>query len=180
MRKIVEYTLVSADGVFGSPAGLGLMQYRDDAYLRDGLGLLCTSDAMLMGRNFYDGSAELWQSRVEHPWAARLNEMKKYVFSSTLTEAAWTNSVILDGDVVEETRRLKADGDGDLVIWGHTRLAESLMRSGLIDVLDLSIHPKFIGAGEPLLREGLGIELRLLSTKSFSNIVKISYEPHSV
>lgn len=74
----------------------------------------------------------------------------------------------------------EADGDGGLVIWGHTRLAESLMRSGLIDVLDLSIHPKFIGAGEPLLREGLGIELRLLSTKSFSNIVKISYEPHSV
>jgi dihydrofolate reductase len=180
MRRIIEYTLISADGVFGNPVELGFMQYRDDAYLRDGLGLLCTSDAMLMGRNFYEGSAELWQSRVEHPWATRLNEMKKYVFSSTLTEAAWTNSVILNGDVVEETRRLKDDGNGDLVIWGHTRLAETLMRSGLIDVLDLSIHPKFVGTGEPLFREGLGVELRLLSTKSFSNIVKISYEPQSV
>ena len=177
MRRIIEYTLVSADGVFGNPAGLGFMQYRDDAYLRDGLGLLCASDAMLMGRNFYQGSAELWPVRVDHPWAARLNEMRKYVFSSTLSEVAWSNSEILSGDVVEETRRLKADGVGDLVIWGHTRLAETLMRCGLIDVLDLSIHPKFVGAGVPLIREGLGVELRLLSTKTFSSIVKISYEP---
>jgi dihydrofolate reductase len=180
MRRIVEYTLVSADGVFGNPAGLGFMQYRDDAYLRDGLGLLCASDAMLMGRTFYEGSAEMWQARVDHPWAARLNEMKKYVFSSTLTEAAWNNSEILSGDVVEETRRLKADGVGGLVIWGHTLLAETLMRRGLIDVLDLSIHPKFVGAGVPLIRDGLSVKLRLLSTKTFSNIVKISYEPQSL
>jgi dihydrofolate reductase len=65
-----------------------------------------------MGRNSYEGSAEMWPSRVDHPWAARLNEMKRYVFSSTLTEAAWSNSVIVNGDVVEETRRLKADGVG--------------------------------------------------------------------
>jgi dihydrofolate reductase len=177
MRKIIEYTLVSADGVFGNPAELGFMQYRDDAYLRDGLGLLCACDGMLMGRNFYSTSAKLWPSVLEHPWAARLNEMKKFVFSSTLQETDWSNSVVLGGDVVEEAERLKAQDGGDLIIWGHTRLAETLMRHGMIDVLDLSIHPKFVGAGASLVREGLTVELKLVSTKSFSNIVKISYEP---
>ena len=36
MRKVIEYTLLSVDGVFEEPARLGFMQYRDDAYLRDG------------------------------------------------------------------------------------------------------------------------------------------------
>jgi hypothetical protein len=51
MRKVIEYTLVSADGVFEDPANLGFMEYRDDAYRRDGLGLLTACDAMLFGRS---------------------------------------------------------------------------------------------------------------------------------
>lgn len=60
MRKIIEYTLVSVDGVF---AGLDIsefMSYRDDAYLRDGLGLLMACDAMLMGRRTYESFAKSW------------------------------------------------------------------------------------------------------------------------
>jgi len=56
MRKIIEYTLVSVDGVFSNPAGDGFMGYRDDAYLRDGLGQPTQCDAMIMGRVFYDGA----------------------------------------------------------------------------------------------------------------------------
>jgi hypothetical protein len=51
MRKVIEYTLLSVDGVFEDPARLGFMRYRDDAYLRDGLGLLSACEAMLMSRN---------------------------------------------------------------------------------------------------------------------------------
>ncbi len=80
MGKIIEYTLVSVDGVYTDPAGLGFMRFRDDAYLRDGLGVLSASEAMIMGRGFYAASARMWQSRPDHPWAHRLNTMAKYVF----------------------------------------------------------------------------------------------------
>ncbi len=60
MRKVIEYTLVSADGVFEDPANLGFMEYRDDAYLRDGLGLLVACDAMLFGRRTYQTFAKGW------------------------------------------------------------------------------------------------------------------------
>jgi dihydrofolate reductase len=174
--RIIEYTLISVDGVFGDPAGAGFMRFRDEAYLRDGLGVLCACDAMLMGRKFYEESANLWQSRPDHPWAGRLNEMTKYVFSSTLKTTAWDNSVVVAGDVVAEATRLKAETSRDLVIWGHTRVAETLMRRGLVDLMDVSIHPLLVGRGALLLRDGLDLPLRLVSAKSFSKIVKLTYE----
>lgn len=80
MSKIIEYTLVSVDGVFENPAALGFMGFRDDAYHRDGLGLLSECEAMIMGRHVYEQMSKLWPSRPEHPWTDRLNEMPKYVF----------------------------------------------------------------------------------------------------
>jgi dihydrofolate reductase len=175
MGKIIEYTLVSVDGVQTDPAGLA-SRYRDDAYLRDGLGVLCASEAMIMGRSFYEGSVKLWSSRKDHPWARRLNSMPKYVFSSTLTAAEWDNSVIVSGDVITEATKLKERTSGDLLIWGHTRLAETLLRHGLVDLIDLSIHPVLAGHGGLLFREGLNASLRLMSAKSFSQIVKLTFQ----
>jgi dihydrofolate reductase len=178
MAKLVESTLISVDGVFDNPVGRGFMGFRDDAYMRDGLGLLSKCEAMIMGRNFFETSLGIWPSRQDHPWADRLNGMRKYVFSSTLQHASgWENSVIVAGDPSKEVARIKDESRGDLVIWGHTRLAETLMRAGLVDVLDVSIHPLLSGGGGLLLREGLKRPLRLVATTCFTNIVKITYEP---
>jgi len=99
MRKIIEYTLISADGVFAGTDTSGFFEYRDEAYLRDGLGQLLACDAMLMGRTTYENFARIWPGRI-HPWAERINSMPKYVFSSTLQHAEWNNSTITQGDVV--------------------------------------------------------------------------------
>ena len=176
MRKIIEYTLVSIDGVFEDPARLGFMGYRDDAYLRDGLGILLACDAMLMGRNTYESFAKIWPSRSD-PWAARLNTMQKYVFSSTLEKADWSNSTIVRGDVVAGVNKLKQQEGRDLLILGHGHLAETLLKQHLLDVLDLSIHPLVEGRGRLFFREGENAKLKLLATKSFSKIVKLTYEP---
>jgi dihydrofolate reductase len=176
MRKLIEYTLVSADGVFEDPQTLGFMAFRDDAYMRDGLGLLLACDAMLVGRRSYEANAAIWPSRTDHPWAARLNSMAKYVFSSTLDQASWNNSTIVRGDAVKEVAALRQQDGGDLLIWGHTTLAEALMAEGQVDVLDLSIHPLMVGGGKQLFRPDQRVSLRLAATKSFSNIVKLTYE----
>jgi dihydrofolate reductase len=176
MRKIIEYTLVSVDGVFSDPQQLGFMNDRDDAYLRDGLGQLLACDAMLMGRTTYEAFAKAWPGR-DHPWAARLNSIRKYVFSATLERADWENSTIVRGDVVAEAAKLKQQDGGDLLIYGHGRLAETLLAGRLTDVLDLSVHPLLAGSGALLFRDGQRVKLKLTETRSFSKIVKLTYEP---
>ena len=176
MRKVIEYTLVSADGVFSDPKVSGWMDHRDDAYMRDGLGLLTACDAMLFGRRTYESFAKLWPGRV-HPWAERLNSIRKYVFSSTLATAEWSNTTVVRGDVAAEVTGLKQREGGDLLLFGHGQLGETLLRAGLIDVLDLSVYPVVLGSGKPFFREGQHTELKLVAVRSFSRIVKLSYEP---
>ena len=177
MRKIIEYTLVSADGVFEDPQNWGLRNFQDDAYLRDGLGQLLACDAMLMGRRTYEILAKVYPSRID-PWAIRLNAMRKYVFSSTLEDASWDYSTIVRGDVAAEAAKLKQQEGQDLLVWGHGLLAETLLKQDLIDVLDISIYPVLAGHGKMFLREGQNNGLRLVTAKTFSKgIVKLSYEP---
>jgi dihydrofolate reductase len=175
MRKVIESTLLSADGVFEDPVRLGFMQYRDDAYMRDGLGLLSACDAMLIGRNTYESLAKIWPSRT-HPWAHRLNEMKKYVFSSTLNDATWNNSTLVRGDVAAEVAKLKGEQGGDLLVWGHGLLAETLLKERLTDLLDLSIHPLVVGRGKLFFRDDQKTKLKLVATTNFTQIVKVTYE----
>jgi dihydrofolate reductase len=153
MRKIIEYTLVSVDGVFSGGDISGFFDYRDDAYLRDGLGQLLACDAMLMGRNTYENFAKIWPGRT-HPWADRINAIQKYVFSSKLEKAEWTNSTIVRGDVVAEVTRLKQQEGRDLLVYGLGLLGETLLRQHLLDVLDLSIYPLVVGQGKQFFREG--------------------------
>jgi dihydrofolate reductase len=176
MRKIIEYSLVSVDGVFSGPAVQRFLGYRDDAYLRDGLGQLLACDAMLMGRTTYEIFAKIWPGSA-HPWADRLNGIRKYVFSSTLAHADWNNSVIVRDDVGTEVAKLKEQDGGDLLVYGHGLLAETLLRQQLLDVLDISLHPIMAGTGEMFFRTGLGVDLRLVAVKTFTKIVKLTYEP---
>jgi dihydrofolate reductase len=177
MRKIIEYTLVSADGVFENPQNWGLRDFQDDAYLRDGLGQLLACDAMLMGRGTYEILAKIFPSRAD-PWGVRVNAMQKYVFSSTLGDASWDNSTIVRGDVAAEVTKLKQQDGRDLLIWGHGLLAQTVLEKGLLDVLDVSIYPVLAGQGKGFFREGQAGGLRLVTTKTFSKgIVKLTYEP---
>jgi dihydrofolate reductase len=177
MRKIIEYTLISVDGVFAGTDISQFFAYRDEAYLRDGLGLLLSCEAMLMGRNTYESSAKVWPGRT-HPWAERINTIPKYVFSSTLEKAEWGNSAILRGDVVTEVSRLKQQEGGNLLVFGHGLLSETLLKHHLLDVLDLSIHPLLLGQGRPFFRQGETAVLRFVAAKNFSKgIVKLTYEP---
>ena len=114
-------------------------------------------------------------------FAERLNGMPKYVFSSTLETAAWNNSTIVRGDVVAEVSRLKEQDGGNLLVFGHGLLGETLLKHHLLDVLDLEVHPLILGHGGQFLREDLSAPLKLVTTRSFSTgIVRLSYEPQAV
>src|SRR5260370_14724063 len=144
MRKIIEYTLVAVEGVFTGAAISAFSEYRDDAYMRDGLGQVLACDAMLMGRNTYESFAKIWPRRTD-PWADRINAIPKYVFSSKLEKAEWTNSTIVPGDVVAEVTKLKQQEGRDLLIYCHGLPGVTLLKHNLLHVLHLSIHPLVLG-----------------------------------
>jgi dihydrofolate reductase len=60
---------------------------------------------------------------------------------------------------------------------GHGLLAEMLLRERLIDVIDLTICPLLRGRGRLFFRDGQDVRLRLVASKTFSKIVKLSFEP---
>jgi dihydrofolate reductase len=178
VRKVIEYVLASADSVTEDPVAMGAGSYQDEAYLRDGLGLLESCDALLLGRTTYEAFATLYGGGNHKPmWTGRLTEIPKYVFSSTLEEATWGNPTIVRGDAVAEVTRLKQQEGRNLLILGHGRFGEALLRARLIDVIDLAIHPLLAGKGEQhYFRHGQAAALRLAAVKCFSQVVKLTYE----
>lgn len=176
MRKIVESTLVSLDGVFEDPH-LWATEYFDSEAEKHALELLSAADAMLMGRRTYEFFAAAFPHRTGE-YGDRVNQIRKYVFSSTLKKADWSNSSVLEGDVATEAGKLKAQGGKDLVIYGHGLLGQTLLKQQLLDELKLWIHPCFVGRGKLLFREGETTDLRLIAQKTLATgVIVASYQP---
>jgi dihydrofolate reductase len=116
MRKIIESTLVSLDGVIGDPH-VWATDYFDSEAEKFALDLLSTSDAMLMGRGTYEFFAAAFPHQTGE-YGRRVNEIRKYVFSNTLKKADWSNSSIVSGDVAARAAKLKEQDGGGL---GHLR-----------------------------------------------------------
>ena len=88
--------------------------------------------------------------------------------------------MIVRGDVVTEITKLKEQEGRDLLIPGHSLLAETLLKHNLIDLIDVSVYPLVAGGGKPFMREGQQVSLKLVTTKTFAKgIVKLTYEPQA-
>jgi dihydrofolate reductase len=176
MRKIIESTLVSLDGVIENPH-LWATRYFDSEAEEYALDLLLTSDAMLMGRRTYEFFAAAFPHQ-KGEYGERVNGIRKYVFSCTLKEAGWSNSSLVNGDVATEAAKLKSQPGKDLVIYGHTLLAQTLLSCHLLDELKLWIHPCFVGQGKLLFHEGEKTDLRLIAQKTLATgVIVASYQP---
>ena len=176
MRKIIESTLTSLDGVFGDPH-IWATEYFDSEAEGHALELLSMADAMLMGRRTYEFFAAAFPHQTGE-YGHRVNKIRKYVFSNTLKKVEWSNSLVINGDVVAEATKLKEQGDGDLVIYGHGMLGRTLLENDLLDELKIWIHPLFLGQGETLCQEGAKKKLRLVATKTLGKgVVVLTYQP---
>jgi dihydrofolate reductase len=176
MRRIVESTRVSLDGVIGDLQTWG-MDYLDADALQAASAQLADSDGMLMGRNTYQALSAAWSGRGGE-FADAINAIPKYVISSTLEVADWNNATILTGDVVAAVSTLKAQDGKDLVIYGHGPLGELLLERGLLDRVRLSVHPILVGTGALFFRpSGTQARLRLVGAEPLpSGVVVLTYE----
>ena len=98
--------------------------------------------------------------------------------SSTLDEGKWGNSTVLKGDVVTEISKLRQELDGDIVVYGSTRLVHTLMEHDLADELRLTVYPVVLGTGERLFGETSDKKpMRLISIQTIgAGLALLTYE----
>jgi dihydrofolate reductase len=178
--KVHEFTTV--DGVVDVPMWTADYGFPDD--LSDSIGgLTATSSAILLGRTTYEMFAPAWSTRTaeDDPGAPFFNETRKYVVSSTLTDAdaGWSNSVVLGGYDADRIRRLKAEEDGDLYVSGSATLVRALLADRLVDELHLYVYPLALGTGIRLFPdESPRTPLSLRGAQVLSNgVAHLTYAP---
>ena len=184
--RIVVTEFVSLDGVMEDPGGSenfaqggwSFKISRGDEGDKFKLDETFGSEALLLGRVTYEGFAEAWPSR-DGEFADKFNSMPKYVVSSTLADPDWNNTKVLKGDIAEEVAKLKQEHDGDIVVHGSARLAQTLIEHDLVDELRLMVYPVVLGSGKRLFGDTSdGKPLRLVDSKVVGDGVAILiYEP---
>ncbi len=127
----------------------------------------------------YDGFAAAWPKMNDDDFGKKMNDMPKYVVSSTLRDAEWNNTTVLSGDLVDEVSRLKQDVDGVILVAGSAQLVQGLLEHGLVDELRLMVFPVVLGTGKRLFGEGSDkTSLRLVDSKTVGDGVAIlTYRP---
>lgn len=177
MGKIINSTFVSIDGVINHME-VWHFAYIDDESEQIALEQLQASEALLIGRHTYEVFATAWPQR-DGVMADTINSMPKYVASTTLDKADWSNTTVIKGDLAGEVAKLKQQG-GDILMHGFGPVANTLITSGLLDVLHLWVHPHFAGVGGPgdlLLKQGTSTRLELTGTRILkSGVVLLSYQ----
>jgi dihydrofolate reductase len=159
MGKIVITTNSSLDGVVQDPDGqegftlggwFGQFGGKDlEAWAKVETEEALSADALLLGRRSDEWFAARWLSR-RGDWADKLNSMPKYVVSSTLKKAKWSNSTIIAGDVVSGVSRLKQQVGGEILVYASYQLVHTLIEHDLVDELRLVVFPVMLGAGARL------------------------------
>ena len=176
MRKLVEATFVSLDGVVEAPEKWALpfwaAEHRTHATTQ-----LANYDAFLFGRVTYEKFAAAW-SRIEgDAYYDAVKRKPKFVASRTLRDPA-ENVTVLDGDVAEAVRAVKQQPGRDIIKYGSGALDRVLMAHRLIDEFQLWIFPLTVGAGARLF-DGVPpalAPLSLTASHTFSNgVVQLIY-----
>src|SRR4051812_16333002 len=141
--RVVVNEFMSLDGVVQAPGGAEedldggfahggwSIPYFDVEVMGTAVGEgMTTADALLFGRRTWQGMAAAWPGRAGDPYADRMNAIKKYVVSGTLTEGdlTWNNTTLIPGDrAIAEITALRERDGGDLVIWGSASLVRTLL-----------------------------------------------------
>ena len=135
------------------------------------------SDALLTGRQTFEDLRNYWpkQSDDTSGITKYLNEVRKYLVSSTITDPQWQNTTVLSGDPIQQVQELKEQQGLDIVVTGSITLCHTLINAGLVDEYRLFVYPVVQGRGRRLFPDGFELpRLNLLETRGFRNGVTYS------
>ncbi|PZG21195.1 dihydrofolate reductase family protein [Nonomuraea aridisoli] len=178
MGDIVSSFFISLDGVVESPDQWHFPYWNDEMGAAVEAGMQSAA-AMLMGRTLYDEWSSYWTSAEAEPEIAKtFARLPKYVLSSSLQKADWENTTIISGDVAAGVRELKERIDGDINMSGSATTVRWLLANGLLDRLNLLVHPIAVGHGRRLFEDTPTHPLKLVKSETFeTGVLNLSYVP---
>jgi dihydrofolate reductase len=161
MRKIIVLSMISLDGVMQAPGGPeedpsggfkygGWVAPYDDEVAGKLFEKLMKPADLLLGRKTF----EIWEAywpQHENVWPG-INDVTKYVLSTTMKKSDWKNSVFFESLAAIE--KLKNSNGADIQAWGSSELIQLLLKNDLVDELWLMIHPLTLGEGKKLFNDG--------------------------
>jgi dihydrofolate reductase len=179
-RKIVANFFIALDGVVEAPDQWQFEYFNDEMAkaVQEGF---ASSDCLLMGAILYREWSQFWPAS-DHPLAEVMNSTPKYVVSDSLKQLDWQNSHLIKGDeAAERLRELKAQPGKNIAMSGSATLVRWLLREGLLDELNLLVHPIVVGSGQRLFDETTPLQkLELVSSTTFTTgVLHLVYRPAS-
>jgi dihydrofolate reductase len=174
MGRIVVTEFVSLDGVFEDPGGSEGTKHAGWTFTFDRgadgdafkLAELEAASSQLLGRVTYDGFAAAWPAMTDDGgFADKMNGMRKYVVSTTLHTADWSNSTIIRGNLADAIPAIKAEETGDILVAGSGTLVRALMAENLVDEIRLMVFPVVLGSGRRLFEDAATTRLTLAGSQ---------------
>jgi dihydrofolate reductase len=167
-RRVVGNISLSLDGRISGRGGEYDMSWIVPHAVSDvarGHMIAVTSPATtaLLGRKNYQGFGGYWPAVADdatadprdRAFSTWLTQVEKVVFSTTLTEATWTNSRLVAGDLPAEVARQRDLPGGDIIALSSSSVIRALLQADLLDRLCVTLCPELVGGGERLLTDGL-------------------------
>lgn len=191
MRKLIAAEFITMDGVIQAPGGAqedteGGFRHGGwtQPYWHNDIGkhffeAFSQTDALLLGRKTWQIHGGAFEPmKAGDPIGDAMNGMRKYVVSTTLASAAaWRNSTLIKGQVVEEVRKLKEQAGKDILVDGSSVLLRALIEADLVDAYLLHVYPLVLGGGKRLFPDGKRLDLKLAqSTTLPTGVVFQRYE----
>jgi dihydrofolate reductase len=153
MRKVKLSMQMTINGYVGQPNGeMDWMTWNpDDEFLEFINSHFDSSDTLLLGRKMADGFIKHWENAVDKnsdtPFAKKIADMPKVVFTKTLDKSTWNNTTLAKGNLSEEIANLKKQNGKDIIVVGGAGFVSSLIKEGLIDEYHFIVNPTAIGNG---------------------------------
>jgi len=192
-HRTIVITFSSLDGVMqdpdgrdGTPSGGWAFRYGPEAVAGDkfGLGPILNTGVVVYGRKTWEAFSRLWPKRSDD-FSAAMNRIPKLVATSTLTDlSVWKNSSRIEGDLLSEVEKQKADRD--VVIIGSASVIHALARQDRVDEYRIIIFPTTLGSGTRLFETGSAPRhLRLVSAEKRGAAALLRFEragkpPHEI
>lgn len=187
MRKLKLQVQISIDGYVAGPNGeMDWMVCNWDDKINDYVNKLTDSvDNILLGRKMTDGFVSYWTDLLtkpddpDFPFAKKMIDIPKVVFSKTLKKSEWRNTVLATGKFEDEINKLKEQPGKGIIVYGGAGFVSSLIKEGLIDEYHLFVNPAAVGNGLSIF-SSLNNRLNLKLVKSIAfecGIVLQQYNP---
>ena len=175
MRKIIVHEFITLDGVIQAPGGSDEDTEGGFAhggwtlpYWHDDIGAhfsqaMTQADTLLLGRKTWQIHGGAFEPMVNDPFGDVMNNIHKYVVSTTLKSAsAWRNSTLIRDNVVETIRQIKQQPGKNILVDGSSVLTRVLAQNDLVDEYSLHVYPLVLGGGKRLYPEGKRLDLTLV------------------